>query len=149
MLRSLPAVLLFTAAIALTSATSRADDDLPEGPIQDRHELMERIGTHSRQIGAAMKQGDREAVADAAQQIEVAAASLIDLFPEGSTHRNSRALAAIWQNWDDFERLVEDVSERARDVAFAAREDGELTYAVRQLFEVCKTCHEAYRTPQK
>lgn len=149
MLRSLLAVLLFLAAVMTTQAPVCADEDLPDGPIHDRHELMEVIGAHSRQIGAAMKQGDRKAIAEAVQQIEVAAAKLVDLFPEGSTHRNSRALPAIWANWDDFERLVEELSERAQNVAHVAREDGDLGYELRQLFDVCKTCHEAYRTPQK
>lgn len=140
--------LLATLLLVLGSGAA-ADEDLPEGPIRERHELMETIGAHARQIGAAMKHADREQIAAAAQQIEVASAKLLELFPPDSRHRNSRALGTIWTKWADFERYNENFSAAAQEVVFAAREDGDLGFAVRQLFETCKTCHESFRTPER
>lgn len=146
----LPTVVSLAAVVLLALAPMlAADDERPAGPIRERHDLMEEVGAHARRIGAAMKHGDAAAIADAAQQIEVASAKLLDLFPEGSRDRSSRALPSIWKQWDAFEMSNKVFGEAAAAVVIAAREDGDVGTAVRGLFQACKACHESFRTPQQ
>jgi len=133
---------------AFGASLCSADGDLPEGPIHDRHELMEVVGAHGRIIGAAMKSGDYESIATAARGMEVAAAKLLDLFPEGSRDARSRALGKIWSEWTLFERMNDEFAQAAAEVAYAADDREELAIPVQRLFQACKTCHEAFRTPE-
>ena len=124
-------------------------EKLPEGPIRDRHELMEGIGDHAKKIGGALKQGTTEGVADEAEGINAKARKINPLFPEGSTDPKSRAKPEIWQKWSEFERLTAALEKDSAALAQAARQGGDAQAAATKMFDSCKSCHDQFRIPEE
>jgi cytochrome c556 len=145
------AILVATTVIAAASIVHahKEKDDMPPGPIHDRHELMEGIGKNAKTIGDALKTGNRDAVAAPARQIQADAAKVPALFPKGSTHPSSRAKDEIWAEWDKFENLNKDLEAKAGALAAAASGSGDVDGAAKAIFGPCKTCHDSFRKPEK
>lgn len=143
-------VLLAAAMFLLVALPLAADDDegLPEGPIHDRHELMEEIGGQAKKIGNALKSGNSEAIPAAADTIRADAARMLALFPPDSVDPLSRAKPAIWEKWSDFEALAQEFEKSAAELAAAARSGGDVAAASKKMFQQCKTCHEGFRVPE-
>lgn len=139
------------AALALTFPVlaMSGDKELPPGPIHDRYELMETIGDNAKTIGDALKAGNTEPVAGAAETIKAEAAKALPLFPKGSTHANSRALPEIWEDWAKFEASMKDLETKAGELAAAARSGGDVGAAAKAMFGNCKSCHDDFRKPEE
>ena len=120
---------------------------LPEGPIRDRVELMEEIGAAAKKINEAAKAGDTQAVIAPAEEIARLTPKFAALFPEGSTHPNSRSKSSIWTNPDEFEAYNDYMAKYALAIAAAARDGGNVKKAVKKMFKSCKSCHKKYRIP--
>jgi cytochrome c556 len=140
------------ATVALTAAAGlwahEKGEELPPGPIRDRHERMEAIGDLAKKINDALKHGENDVVAENAAAIAEKAKNIAALFPEGSVHPNSRAKPEIWQHWEKFERLAEQLPENAAALAAAARGGGDVSAASKKLFGTCKSCHDEFRQPE-
>lgn len=139
---------LALAVLALSVPASAHEDDLPEGPIRERHELMEKIGDNAKKIGQAMKAGRTDEIAEPARELRDAAPKIDALFPEGSTHPKSRALDAIWKDWTGWQRDSKEFQEASAALVTAAETQTDLQLAVKRLFDSCKGCHEAFRAPE-
>ena len=132
-----------------------ADDasDLPAGPIRDRHWLMEDMGDQAENINDAFDLGsegfDTEVIQRAAGAIAMNAHRIPGMFPKGSTDPKSRALPAIWDNWDKFTGLAKQLEDQAFKLSQAAgAEDDEfLKDKSQKLGATCKSCHEQFRKP--
>jgi cytochrome c556 len=124
-------------------------EDLPAGPIRDRHALMEEIGDHAKKIGGALKQGTTEGVAAEADGISVEAKKINALFPKGSTDPKSRAKPEIWENWTEFERLSAALEKDSTALSQTARDGGDVKAAAHQMFDSCKSCHNQFRVPDE
>jgi len=141
-------VIMGICGIAAVSATAH-EHNVPPGPILERHELMEGIGKNAKVIGDAMKSGNFAAVGGAAEKIQAAAAKIPGLFPQGSTHANSRAKAEIWTEWPKFETESKHLEETAGALAVAAKSAGDIPAAAQAMFNSCKSCHDSFRVPEK
>ena len=124
-------------------------DELPAGPIRDRHELMEGVGKNAKIIGDALKAGNTAPVAGAAEKIQAAAGKVAALFPPGSTSPKSRAKAEIWQDFPKFESDSKHLQTNAAALAAAAKAGGDVSAAAHKLFDACKSCHDQFRAPEK
>lgn len=147
----LPLVVGFVVPLALAGATwaHEPKEPLPEGPIRQRHELMERVGKQAKIIGDALKAGKFDPVGGAAQKIAEEAGKALPLFPEGSTHPRSRAKAEIWKEWPEFEKLMKQLEADARATAETAQAGGDVKAAANKMFGNCKSCHDRFRLPEK
>lgn len=146
------AILVATTALAaagIVFAGEHHHKDLPPGPIQDRHELMEDIGKNAKIIGDALKADNLVPIAAAAKDIQADASKVLALFPQGSTHPNSRAKDEIWANWAKFETLNKDLETKSGELATAATSDGDVDAAAKAMFGACKTCHDQFRKPEE
>lgn len=143
------------AALALTAAWAHEHDKLPPGPIKDRHELMKSMGAEAKNINDAFTVGsegfDSGIIQRSAQAISMKAHQIPGLFPKGSTDPNSRALPAIWENWDKFQALSKQLEDEAAKVSAAAgnEDDEDLPEKSKKLFAICKSCHDQFRAPEK
>jgi cytochrome c556 len=145
-----PVAIFFVASLLVAVPSAMAGhDDLPAGPIHDRHELMEDVGGAAKKIGGALKSGDFAPVPAAADEIHALAGKASALFPEGSTHPNSRALPEIWQKWDEFDKIMKEMEATAAALATAAREGGDVGAAANAMFGSCKSCHDQFRAPEE
>lgn len=147
-LLAIASLLLLAGAFTLAKAHV-ASEELPAGPLRDRHELMEGIGKNAKIIGDALKSGDLSPVGDAAAKIQTSAAKIIPLFPKGSTDPLSRAKPEIWEHWDTFQKNAKDLEARAGLVASAAQSGGNVKAAAHDMFGACKSCHDEFRKPEK
>lgn len=147
MQRPMTAVLVAAAAIAAAGFVHA--DDLPAGPIHDRHELMEEIGKNAKSIGDALKSGKIDPVAGAANAIHADAAKALALFPAGSTHPASRAKDEIWTDWAKFEGLMKELESKSAALATAASSGGDVNATSKEMFAACKSCHDSFRKPEE
>lgn len=128
---------------------------LPPGPIADRHELMETQGQQAETINTAFSAGsegfDVAVIQRAAQAISMSAHQIPDLFPKGSTDPNSRALPAIWTNWDKFVALSKQLEDQASSLSNAAAtgDTENLQMKANKMFATCKECHDQFRKPKE
>jgi cytochrome c556 len=150
MQRLLPLVLacLVGAWLIVPVAAHEDMSELPEGPIRERHELMEGIGRNAKIIGEAMKAGDIDKVAGPATEIEQSAGKIPTLFPEGSIHPKSRAKPEIWADPKGFEFEVKNLRAKAAALAVAAHKQEGAPEAANELFAACKSCHTNFRVPE-
>lgn len=124
-------------------------EKLPAGPVRERHELMEEIGSHAEQIGNKIKSGATDGVADHAAAIHERAQRVVELFEEKATHPESRAKEEIWSNWEWFERDSRAFVASSGKLLEAARQNDDIRGAAGEMFESCKTCHKEFREPEK
>jgi cytochrome c556 len=142
--------------VMLSADEHKGDHDkLPPGPIRERHELMESMGDSAEDINNAFSMGtegfDIAVIQREAMEISENARKIPSLFPKGSTDPNSRALPAIWENWDKFEQDAKNLQQVAASLSNDARttEDEELQSKSKKLFAACKTCHDQFRKPEE
>ena len=117
-------VLAFTPGV-VPADDHEGHDKLPPGPIRDRHELMEAQAQQAENINGAFNVGvegfDIAMIQRAAQAIAMSSHRIPSLFPKGSTDPNSRALPAIWENWDKFVALAKQLEEQANSLSNGRR----------------------------
>jgi cytochrome c556 len=143
------ALSVVTLSISAAGLATAGHENLPAGPIHDRHELMERIGDNAKKIGDSLKAGNLEPVPAAATEIKSDAGKALALFPKGSTHPKSRAKDEIWTSWDKFERLMKELEAKAGELAAAATNKGDVGAASKAMFGNCKSCHDDFRKPEE
>lgn len=127
-----------------------------DGAIKARKAQMQLYAFNLGQLGA-MARGKAEYNADAAS---AAAANLVSLstlngmamWPAGSdadNAQNTRALAAIWQNFPDVGAKSQAMKDAANAMADAAGTDlASLQAAMGALGGSCGACHKAYRAEE-
>lgn len=135
--------------VACQVSAHEMKENLPAGPIRDRHTLMEEIGDNAKTIGGALKKGTTDGVAAAADAIHTRAAKIPALFPKGSTDPKSRAKPEIWDNWSEFERLSASLEKDSGALAQTARDGGDVPAAAHKMFDNCKSCHDQFRVPEE
>jgi len=80
--------------------------------------------------------------------IEMWAAAIPGLFPVGSEHPQSRAMAAIWADKPDFNRKAAELGAAAAQVTAAGKAENLAAYAATsaRMQAACSSCHKAYRS---
>ncbi len=121
------------------------------GIVKERMELMKVIASQMKTIGSMVK-GERnfsaEEASAAATMIATKSEKVPDLFPEDSIMDPSEALPSIWEDWDTFVQLSEDMNTHAKTLAETAKDvdDGTaIRAAFTMLAKTCSSCHEDFR----
>jgi cytochrome c556 len=73
------------------------------------------------------------------------------MFPEGSTEKPSEALPAIWQDWDEFVAISEQMKTDAKqlsEIAGAASSADAIKAQFAAVGKSCGSCHEKFRLKQ-
>ena len=135
--------LLITGVVATFAQDAFVAPATPEAAVAARIALMKEDGGLLRSAGALT---GPEAVA-AMQTLLDNYTHIPDLFPEGSIVGESKALPAIWQNWDAFVAIVE-TGKTAAAAGLAAAEAGDAAAygaALQALGGTCGACHQQFR----
>jgi len=135
--------------LAISAAATVAQDAFvapatPEEAVEMRQALMKEDGGIVR--GLAGLSG-AEAVT-ALNTVLTNYTHIPDLFPEGSIVGDSKALPAIWDNWDAFTAIVE-TGKTAATAGIAAAEAGDAAgygAALQALGATCGACHQQFRS---
>lgn len=154
-LTTLAAVLALSTVAACDSGDRQPQlDDTPEAAAYTmRDGLMQVVAWKLTQMRAM---ADGEITADNAVFVKYAEdlVALSGMATEGfipdSIVPGSRALPAIWQDWNDFVRLAGDLETSAEALAAAARSGGVAgsDAALRSFAQTCGNCHRGYRAPE-
>lgn len=103
-----------------------------------------------RAMAAMLRDGQVAGLAEPASQIAARAEGIPALFPEGSGTGDTRALPAIWSDWDGFVAAAKANQAAAQALAEIAADGGAETAtaegALRALGTSCSACHDAYRS---
>ncbi len=122
-----------------------------EDDIKKRKGLMKSNNKAGKAIKGAVKEGDFAAIEENAKKIAANMDNLVVLFPEGSTAKNSRAKAEIWQEWDDFKTKAKGLKDAARKLANAAnaKDSKQVKVQNKAVGKACSSCHKRYRARKK
>ena len=138
------------AALSFTVAGAAAD------ALQDREALMKERGGVMRILGP-IAQGkapfDAAAVNSGLATLDAnaqrAVAEVETLWPEGSDSGDTRALPAIWADFDAFKAANEEYAAAAAAAAAAKPQDlAAFQAAFGPVAQGCGSCHETYRRPE-
>ena len=135
--------LLAISAVATVAQDAFVAPATPEEAVTLRKNLMREDGGILR--GAADLTG-AEAVA-AMQTLQTNYSHIPALFPENSIVGESKALPAIWENWDAFVAIAK-TGEDAAAAGLAAAEAGDAAgyaAALQVLGGTCGACHQQFR----
>ena len=130
------------AILIFASAVIAADD-----PAHERHEIMEGVRDAAKPVGLMLRGEqayDPASVSVSLQVFADAAATVGDLFPEGS--QGGEAAPAIWEDREGFNAALKEWHE----TIVAAQQAGPQTLeeakpVLGPIFGACKNCHDSYR----
>ena len=122
-----------------------------EDAIKERKGLMKSNNKSAKALKGAVKEGDFATIEKNAKKIVANADNIVALFPEGSTAKNSRAKAEIWQEKDDFKAKANDLKDAARKLANAASamDSEQVKVQYKAVGKACGSCHKRYRARKK
>jgi cytochrome c556 len=134
-------------AAAATTGLPAAAHEHATGIVKERMDAMTIIDKRTKAILQRIKgKRDLASIRADAEVIASHAGHITHLFPAGSMQPPTRARAAIWQNWSDFERKARDLDDSSRALAGTNASDAAaLSAAVVKLTATCDACHEKYR----
>jgi cytochrome c556 len=135
--------------ILLVSATLALAHEGATGVVKERMDLMTRQKDDMKIIGEMAKgktKFDAAKAAEAARDIEMTAAKIPDLFPEGTDGGKSDAKPEIWRKWDEFTGDADALRTQAEALA-AALDAGSPDWKTdfKAVIDACKTCHKSFR----
>lgn len=142
-------------AVLLGLSVSAIGADDPENVIEYRDKVMHSLGNHAGAIAAILKGkvGYTDDVLPHARAIAATAETLDGTFPEGTgpdSGIETRALAAIWENPEAFDKAQEDFLAAARAFVKDA-ESGDRKQVLggfKKLGDSCGGCHEDFRAEE-
>ena len=139
-------VLAGALALAVGGGSSRAHEGA-SGIVAERMEMMKSMGDAMKLL-ASMYRGeapyDPASVRDAAGTIgRHGGEHMTRMFPPGSHDHPSEALPAIWEDWDRFSELAEELAAHAETLAGTAELPSRGDFA--RLGRVCSACHTEFR----
>ena len=136
--------LLAVGAVATVAQDAFVAPATPEEAVAARKALMREDGGIMRGLGNLT---GAEAVAGL-NTILTNYTHIPDLFPEGSIVGDSKALPAIWENWDAFVAIVDTGKQAATDGIAAVEAGDAAAYAaaLQTLGGTCGQCHQQFRS---
>ncbi len=144
-----PKTILVT--IVLSMSTFAYAHEGAEGVVKDRMDMMGEIARSMKTIGKMIKGVDsynaKKAKA-AALEIYGHMSHMTDMFPEGSTEKPSEALPVIWDDWDEFVALsnqLKDDSKLLSELAGTADSADTIKSQFGLVAKSCSSCHEKFR----
>ncbi len=120
------------------------------GVVKERMDMMEELGDSMKTLKSLVRNQsgyDADQVVELARSIQEMSKHIGDKFPEGSNHRPSEALPSIWENWDRFTGLIEQMDMEAAKLGEVAVK-GDQRSTLKQfiaLGRTCKGCHTDFR----
>lgn len=138
---SLAALMLCIGSTALAESTAK---DM----IGYRKAVMSALGSHMGAISMLVRNKvDYPHIADQANALAATAATMGEVFPAGSAEGDTDALAAIWEQEEDFQAKIEAAKEATSNFAAVAAggDKAAIGKALGAVGASCKGCHDNYK----
>ena len=150
------AIFAICIGLCAAGATQALAADEPENVIKYRQAVMKAIGGHIGAIAGVVKgevsyTGD---VAAHARGIQEMSQLVSKLFPKGTDsgmHKNTRALPAIWQDWDKFGAAVKAFQDASANLVKIAEAGDPAAFGggLQGLGKSCGGCHKPFRAEKE
>ncbi len=121
-----------------------------EGIVKERMDMMDKIGKNMKAM-KGMIQGKTELSPDKivsnAESIQSASKHIKKMFPEGSINGPSEALPTIWENWQKFSSLTEELSIESENLKqlSTSQDKRSLMKQFAKVGKICRSCHTDFR----
>ncbi|MCW9045221.1 MAG: cytochrome c [Alphaproteobacteria bacterium] len=119
------------------------------GIVKERMESMKTMGTAMKGMAAMVKGEapmDDIKIANFAATLKTGATHIPRMFPKGSNEGPSEALPNIWQEWDRFEEIAQQLQKDADMLASASSKDPRsVKIGFAKVGKACKDCHTDFR----
>jgi cytochrome c556 len=128
------------------------------GVVKERMDAMQDMGDKTKVVADMFKgkaDFERAALIEAADVFVMHGSEMTELFPDTKKSRtgsNTEALPKIWEQWDDFDTLVNQFitrSEALQKTLSSTDDMRELKKAFFQTTKSCSSCHKGYRKPKE
>lgn len=139
---------LIAVAILLAAGAAVAHQGVTNPTVKARMDAMSTIGKHTKTLGLMVKGAsdfDAETARQAAEEIAVHAARAPELFEEEVITPKSEALPEIWDNYEDFTGIADELKDVAAKAAETIDTPDDLRVALGEIGGACKSCHQSYR----
>lgn len=133
-------------ALLITGTVALAHTGVKNPDVKARMHLMKQIADATKVIGQMAKGAvpfDAERANAAARTLAKHSARVPALFETPADDPTSEARPAIWETFDEFIRLSEDMGRAAQSANIGSQEDA--AAALKSLGQTCSACHELYR----
>ena len=123
------------------------------GIVAERMAAMKNMGRELKAIADLLVGNalfDAEAIAKHAKALHENCHRASDLFPPGSSDHHSKALSAVWEKPEEFQREMQRLH-RATEAFLEESAEGDkatLKASVEHIEQICNHCHEAFRQPE-
>lgn len=136
------------AALALTAGAALAHEGAT-GIVKERMDAMSAIAKAMKSMGPMMKGApyDPAVVEAGGEALATHAEAALEMFPEGSDHKPTKALPAVWTEKDRFDALLEDLSKAGAALAVNASDADGFKPRFLAAAKTCKACHSDFRAP--
>jgi cytochrome c556 len=134
---------LFGAAVSMATSQVFAQADV----IEKRQQVMKGQSAAVKAVKAAAESKDFATIETKAKDLMSSANQIPSVFPKGSTKGKTKATAAIWDKWDEFEGHAKTLSKASGDLAAAAKNKDEAAVEakIKAVSGACGSCHKAFR----
>ncbi len=145
----LPHLSLIGALVASSAAIAHAAfaHSGATGIVQERMDMMERMGDGMKAMALVLRGEvvfDQATMEQAAAAVREGAEMLPEMFPDGSNDAPSEALDAIWQDWEKFSVIADDMVVNATALEQAVK-TGDFVAEFTAVGENCSGCHDLFR----
>lgn len=149
--------LMMIAAAGLLTTTAASAKPAPsekhaKTAVEFRQALLQLVRSNVGALGAMAKGNipfDAERMAKNGQRLEQLSLMMSDYFVMDTTgfKVETAALDKLWQNQDDFNGKIEDMTKAAQalQVAATSGDEGQYKAAIGGIFKTCKGCHDDYK----
>ena len=144
-------------ALTLTATGAVLAHSGATGVVKQRMDAMVDMGDKSKIVANMFKgktEFDSAAIVDAADAFVMHGSAMSELFPDSKDSRTgskTEALPKIWEQWDDFNELVEEFvskSEVLQSAVGETEDETALKVAFFKTTKTCSTCHKRFRKPK-
>jgi cytochrome c556 len=136
---------LLLASILLAAPGSRADD---ADVVDYRRHVMKTMGEQAKIIGMIVeKRAPADDLVTHVKVLAIAAQTAKSAFEPNVP--GGEAKPAVWAQWPDFAKRLDELAAAADDLAKSAQSGGADAVASKMKTLPCKKCHETYREEKK
>lgn len=119
------------------------------GIVKERMDGMMVLGQSMKSLSALVKSGER----DEARFVEIArdlkahsGKAMNDRFPQDSLQKVSEAAPAIWENWERFAGISDELFIAANELEVgASNPEFDFGASLKRIGSTCSSCHEVFR----
>ena len=139
---------IFTVIAITTSSIALAHSGVKDKNVKERMMLMKAMADNTKLIGQMLKKQtpiELNEVKRALEQLSSLSLQTPTVFEINATDPKSEAKQNIWDEFDEFTKLSDDLAKSTSELAILVEDVDDLRPTLMKVSEGCKACHSNYR----